>query len=1473
MAHLALHLLGPPRIELDGEPVHIGRRKAVALLAYLALTGSSHSRDALATLLWPEQDQSRARAYLRVALAELNSALGEGFLLADRETAALDPDADLWLDVDQFHELVAMCETHGHSPTEVCPDCLSALAEAVELYCDDFLSGFTLRDSPGFDEWQFFQTEGLRQELASILERLIEGHTAQGEFEAALPYARRWLALDPLHEPAHRQLMQLYAWSGQRAAALRQYAECEKVLQDELGLPPEAETTQLYEAIKERRDPAPPGDGKLRSGISQTEQLHERYQLEAEIGRGGTGIVYQARDTLLERDVAVKMLSATALDAEARARLLHEARAAANLNHSNIVSIYDAGETGGTPFVVMELVQGESLDRQRPRDLNEIVLIARQICSALEHAHAHGIVHRDLKPENVLLAPDRTAKLADFGLARSVASRLTSEGTIAGTVFYLAPELALGQEFDGRADLYALGAMLYELTTGRLPFSGDDAVAVITQHLHAPVVPPHAKNPDIPPALDALILRLLSKSPQDRPATATEVLAVLEQPDFLTTDSVYTGELSVLERVGRGRMVGRERELAKARALWHKTLSGQGQTLLVSGEPGIGKTRLVQELVTQVRVAGATALVGASYPEGGGPYAPFSQVLRTAFRDGAGNGLDLPAFVMADLVTLAPALRVRYPDIPTNPSLDPEAEQQRVYESVITFCTALSERAPLLLVLEDAQWAESDTLSLFRRLARRARRHRMMLVTTYRETETGSRQPLQQVRLDLNREGLATCLKLSQLDRGGAEQLLATLFDEEITPEFLDNVYHETEGNPFFVIEVCKALVESEDLYFADGRWNQRTTGELQIPPSVRDVVQSRVAKLPAEAQDALRVAAVIGREFGFDTLAEASRLDEEALIDALEASERGHLIEEVSGQEDVTFTFAHALIPGTLYESVSTLRRHRLHRDVAAAIETVHPGDESRLASLAHHYAEAGDQERARVYHLQAGDHARRSVAFGEAGGHYRAALERWPDGEEAARAETLWKLLECLYITGDFPEAVEAYEESSAFFDMAGDRVGRGAVERLMGRICFKLGKRAESLTHYHNALSILQDGPESVELARAVSAISRMHMVAAEYGEAVAMGERALALAERLGAEDVKVHARNNIGVSLVSSGDPDRGLAMLQDSLRRALALGLPYDTCRAYYNLGSGFEKRGRYSEARATYVDLAAYAERVGAALFVVAALVELNRVDWISGQWVAALARREQILELLAELPAPGRPGALASTVFGKMHTDLGQAEAARAELESGLASWRSAPELRGILCHTGLLVPVYAALGMDSEAAALAREMVSCADTLSYLPQDTLTPLLCVCQWSAGHGDDDAFDIACVLLGHLERAHEQGNSPVTDACLREGRGSVALAEGDHQEAVECFRNSVARWEEMGRPYDQARALSGLGRAQLGIDDAEAAAAAFDQALDIYDALASQLEDVDLKRSFMNSRVVRKAREARAALQLPDRH
>jgi predicted ATPase/DNA-binding SARP family transcriptional activator len=274
MARFELFLLGPPRLQRDGVPLQFDRRKVMALAAYLAMAGLESegrhlSRDSLVTLFSPDLEPSRARAVFRRNLSLLRRALEDEWLVADRKWVGTDPETDFWLDVDQFARLVHSCETHGHPREEVCPRCLEALAEAAALYQGDFLEGFGLRDSVEFDDWQFFQAEELRQQLASVLERLARGHGVEGNHEAALPYARRWLALDPLHEPAHQQLMELYAQTGQRSAALRQYTECVRILDDELGLAPAEETTALYEQIRTM----PPAEAALILDLAEPTEL------------------------------------------------------------------------------------------------------------------------------------------------------------------------------------------------------------------------------------------------------------------------------------------------------------------------------------------------------------------------------------------------------------------------------------------------------------------------------------------------------------------------------------------------------------------------------------------------------------------------------------------------------------------------------------------------------------------------------------------------------------------------------------------------------------------------------------------------------------------------------------------------------------------------------------------------------------------------------------------------------------------------------------------------------------------------------------------------------------------------------------------------------------------------------------------------------------------------------------------------
>ena len=326
--------------------------------------------------------------------------------------------------------------------------------------------------------------------------------------------------------------------------------------------------------------------------------LRERYRLDSEIGRGAMGIVFRATDLELLRPVAVKILAeklsgirttqeATAATvagetpaapdaagtSDQRSRFMREARAAAALNHPHIVGIYDVGEDHGFPFFVMELVDGPNLGQTPSHDLEQVVDIACQICAALEHAHANNIVHRDLKPANILLSgvPPTFAKLADLGLALPAGgSRISHAGTIVGTAAYMAPEQALGKIVDGRTDLYALGVVLYELTTGRVPFPGNDPLATISQHLHAPVVPPRCCDRICHARLRPLFCDTRERSGATFRDRRRDRNALRERwRSGGGMDAMPAAQLR-FRRPARGRLVARDPNFAEARELWRR---------------------------------------------------------------------------------------------------------------------------------------------------------------------------------------------------------------------------------------------------------------------------------------------------------------------------------------------------------------------------------------------------------------------------------------------------------------------------------------------------------------------------------------------------------------------------------------------------------------------------------------------------------------------------------------------------------------------------------------------------------------------------------------------------------------------------------------------------------------------------------------------------------------------------------------
>ena len=844
--------------------------------------------------------------------------------------------------------------------------------------------------------------------------------------------------------------------------------------------------------------------------------LRDRYRLDSELGRGGMGTVYRATDLELQREVAVKILSAASHTSDGRERLIREARAAAALNHPHIVTIHDVGEAAGLPFLVMELVAGPRLSQARPTELSRVVEIAVQICAALEHAHAASIVHRDLKPDNVLLSGTSQAsnvKLADLGLALPAhGTRISRAGVIVGTAAYMAPEQALGQPVDGRSDLYALGVLLYELTTGRVPFTGDDPLTVVSQHVHAPVVPPRVLRPDLPRALEAIIVRLLAKDPAQRFSTAAETRAALmdsltDRDDGLaSTDAAST--VAILDALSRGRLVGRTTELSEARELWHRAREGRGHAMLLSGEPGAGKTRLAREITIQAAVDGALVLTGGCYEyEATTPYLPFVEAFRRWVREELNDDKlrDLLGDAAPQIAKLAPEIETRLGPFPDHPPLAPHEERLLFFDAVAQVFSNIARRQSLLFYADDLHWADRGTLWLLGHLLRHLRDERVLIVGAYRETELDRAHPLAKSLVDWNRERLITRIVLRRFNTNETGDQLSALLGENVSGEFAIAVHRETEGNPFFVEEVLKALIERGSVRRESGRWTRCDTDEMLIPQSVKEAIGHRLDRVSQECNELLRLGAILGKVFTFEELTAATQQSEDALLDALDEATGAQLIAATS---DDSFTFTHDKIREVLYEEINPIRRRRLHRQVAERLEGHSEACHCAVEKLAHHYIQAGDHERGLHYAKQAAAEAQRVFAFDEAIAAYGRARDCAEAlGLVAEQLEQEEAIGEVYMLHGETILAGEHFESALA---LATDQTTRVRLQCQAAASLVTTGDM-RGLEYLSEALEVLDPVADPIETANALATQARFHHLAGRHKKAIEILVRAAELIE--------------------------------------------------------------------------------------------------------------------------------------------------------------------------------------------------------------------------------------------------------------------------------------------------------------------------------------------------------------------------
>src|SRR5829696_5760313 len=778
------------------------------------------------------------------------------------------------------------------------------------------------------------------------------------------------------------------------------------------------------------RAPAEPAAEPLPPDVPT--EIAGRYQVRRFLGQGGRKRVYLSTDTANGGEVAVALYDTEGVAAAIQARARREAEAMRKLgDNPHVVTVLDTGEDDGNPFIVSRYmpggdVQGLLAAAGGRLEVPRAVEIAADVTKALEHAHSRGVVHRDLKPANVWIDDDGRARLGDFGLATTEARSRVSGGTLVGTVAYLPPEQAVGEAATPQCDLYSLGALLYEMLTGQPPFPGDDAVSIISQHLHADPVPPSRHNPDVPEALDRAVLTLLAKRPDGRPASATEARELILDALEEKPDEAETRPANPLESLAGGVFVGRERELEQLREAVDVALSGRGSLQLLVGEPGIGKTRAAEELATYAWVSGARVYWGRCREDEGAPaYWPWVQAIRSYARDAdpvalawqVGGGA-------AEVAHLVPEVAEKLEVEPATGS-DSEEARFRLFDSVTSLLLAAARDRPLVVVIDDLHWADEPSLLLLRFAARELGSSGLLIVGTYRDVELGRHHPLARVLGEISGLEGSARIPLKGLSVAAVERYVEMTAGAPAPAGLAEAVHQQTDGNPFFVGEVVR-LLASEGKLTAGG-----TMAELQIPQGVREVVGRRLDRLSENTNMVLRVAAVIGRDFEQDLVWRVAQQEPEQLMKAAQEAIAERLVTDLG---DGRYSFAHALVRATLYEELTPPKRSALHERAGLAIEQVCGGNvDERLGELAHHFLEAaprGDLAKAIDYAQRAGAQDMEQLAYEDAVDVYGRALEvleLMDEPDESLRCSLLLSLGGAEAKSARVADAREAFERAA--------------------------------------------------------------------------------------------------------------------------------------------------------------------------------------------------------------------------------------------------------------------------------------------------------------------------------------------------------------------------------------------------------------------------------------------------------------
>ncbi|GAB4424200.1 MAG: hypothetical protein Kow0031_03070 [Anaerolineae bacterium] len=972
---------------------------------------------------------------------------------------------------------------------------------------------------------------------------------------------------------------------------------------------------------------------KIREALNLPGNLIKgRYQIEARLGASYLGTTLQAIDTSTNLPVVVKILN----PALPQATVSLFARQVAKLGqviHHTIARVIDWGYVDDNYFVVEEYLAGQTLadllTQHASLPFEQIFDIALNLNLTLEQCHAHGIIHGNLKPANIFLSPDGI-RIGGFGQGRLIEGRnLLAAVSVPLDPTYLAPEQILGQPMDARVDMYAMGVILYYLLAGRPPFAGS-AHEIMQAHLHQTPGSPKDINPTISLALEHLCLKLLAKNPNERYASARQVR--------LITDSTRNS----LQLHPSEAMVGQEALLAQMEETWGAARGGVGQMVFVSGESGIGKTRLVQHAAG--RCAPPVLLQGSCSELNGSPaYHPFAELLQAYLATVPPEFYDDEIrLLLANFIRIVPQIKQILPDLTEPPPLDPKLEQLRLMTSLTQFIKLATQNRPWFIILENLQWADQSSLELLRYLCYHLPAIPLMIVATYRSTEVSPNHPLSKT-IDFISSG-PTCqlLPLNRLNMQEVAQLLTNLLQQPIPDHFSQTIFQHTNGNPFYVEETIRSLVKDGTVTQRDNIWQFPVVDTIMLPASMREAVWRRIDRLTPNTQDFLHQAAVLGHKFRFDDIVALTGLSKWEAMEYLSLALEEKLVREDRGAQ--TFVFGHTEIQNVLYTNLNDLRRQMLHRQAGEILER-RSSDEAGppIEELARHFEAAGETQRALRYCFMAAQQAQAAYANDAALLWYTRAVRQLSQPDAAADNPdlplTIYEALaDLLTLMGRFDDALAKYDLAREELEVM--RPNSPSPQQLMGiyqkiaEVHKKKGEFDAAHDYLKHGLALQPDNLPTVEAAFSYLDGAVLFLRQGNSSQALEWCELGLELA------------------SQVKSRDGQQAIG-------------------RAYYVLGNVYSQLGQLSQAARFCRQSVDIYQQLGDVFKQSTALLNLGVVYYELGKWHKASEAYSQSLEIKKKIGDVYGQGQVSNNL-GNLQMERGDWDLAAELFEQSLAIWQ---------------------------------------------------------------------------------------------------------------------------------------------------------------------------------------------------------